>query len=188
MGVEILLSAVDSTDGGPLNSMEAGYVAAIVVGVVLGLVLTGVAIWLIVRAVNAKKYTGVEQKEGTEMRWNVNPLHCCLALCHLAIQLTCQLFICPGVRSRRHSQPASHPAAKGGNFCCNQKQKKEIKCEVLLMVTFKMFSNSSYSVTWPAISILFHVTSMYSSHVTWSALFCFLFCDFTLMPQLAYEM
>lgn len=68
MGVEILLSAVDSTDGRALNSMEAGYVAAIVVGVVLGLVLTGVAIWLIVRAVNAKKYTGVEQKEGTEMR------------------------------------------------------------------------------------------------------------------------
>lgn len=130
MGVEILLSAVDSTDGGRLNSMEAGYVAAIVVGVVLGLVLTGVAIWLIVRAVNAKKYSGVEQKEGTEMRWNVNPLHCCLALCHLAIQLTCQLFICPGVRSRRHSQPASHPAAKGGNFCCNQKQKKEIKSSV----------------------------------------------------------
>lgn len=68
MGVEILLSAVDSTEGGPLNSMEAGYVAAIVVGVVLGLVLIGVAIWLIVRAVNEKKYKGVDQKEATEMR------------------------------------------------------------------------------------------------------------------------
>lgn len=67
MGVKILLSAVGSTDDGTLNSMEAGYVAAIVVGIVLGLVLIGVAIWLIVRAVNAKKYKGVSQ-EGNEMR------------------------------------------------------------------------------------------------------------------------
>lgn len=67
MGVEILLCAVGSTDSGKLDSMEAGYVAAIVVGIVLGLVLIGVAIWLIVRAVNAKKYKGVNQ-EGNEMR------------------------------------------------------------------------------------------------------------------------
>lgn len=65
--MEILLSAVGSTDQGTVDGTTAGYIAAVVVGVVLGCVLIGVSIWLIVRAVKNKKYKGVNQGEGTQM-------------------------------------------------------------------------------------------------------------------------
>lgn len=66
--VKILLSAVGATDVGKLDSNDVGYIVAIVLGIVLGCVLIGVAIYFIVQAVNKKKYKGVQQTEGTAMR------------------------------------------------------------------------------------------------------------------------
>lgn len=71
-----LLSVSGATDKGKLDSNDAGYIAAIVLAVLLGCVLIGVAIWFIVQAVNKKKYKGVQQAEGTPMRWNINSLNC----------------------------------------------------------------------------------------------------------------
>lgn len=51
-----------------MDSNDVGYLAAIILGVLLGCVLIGVAVWLIVQAVNKKKYKGVRQTEGTPMR------------------------------------------------------------------------------------------------------------------------
>lgn len=79
--VEILLfSGAGATNAGKLDSNDVGYIAAIVLGIVLGLVLIGVAIWLIVRAVKKKKYKGVQQTDGTQMRWKVNYLNSCFCI------------------------------------------------------------------------------------------------------------
>lgn len=67
-GLKCFFSGVGATDVGKLDSNDVGYIAAIVLGVVLGLVLIGLAIWLIVQSVNKKKYKGVRQTEGTQMR------------------------------------------------------------------------------------------------------------------------